>query len=288
MDNTRGSLYMVLAMAAFALEDMFVRLSSTTLPAGEVLLLFGIGGMTIFIILTLRRGEKIFHKAILSRPLLIRMACEAIGRVFFTLALMLTPISSASAILQATPLVVVMGAVIFFGEKIGWRRWTAILFGFMGVLLIIKPGLSGFDPLSILALIGMLGFAGRDLATRAATPELSNIQLSVYGFFILIPTGLAMLFYTGGAVVPDALSTVYIMGTITFGSLAYYALTVAMRTGDISIVTPFRYTRMVFALAVGVIVFAERPDWITLLGVTIIISGGIYTLLRNRQEKLAK
>lgn len=279
---------MVLAMAAFALEDMFVRLSSTTLPAGEVLLLFGIGGMTIFIILTLRRGEKIFHKAILSRPLLIRMTCEAIGRVFFTLALMLTPISSASAILQATPLVVVMGAVIFFGEKIGWRRWTAILFGFMGVLLIIKPGLSGFDPLSILALIGMLGFAGRDLATRAATPELSNIQLSVYGFFILIPTGLAMLFYTGGAVVPDALSTVYIMGTITFGSLAYYALTVAMRTGDISIVTPFRYTRMVFALAVGVIVFAERPDWITLLGVTIIISGGIYTLLRNRQEKLAK
>jgi len=283
LDNTRGSLYMVIAMAAFALEDMFIKSAAAQIPVGEILALFGFGGMCAFILLTWRRKERVIHPAILSKPILLRVICEVTGRVFFTLALALTPISSASAILQATPLVVVMGAAIFFGEKVGWRRWMAIMIGFIGVLMIIRPGLEGFEASSLLALIGMLGFAGRDLATRAASPALSNMQLGVYGFFIMVPTGLAMLLYTGGGVIPSALSAAQIVGATLFGTLAYYALTVAMRTGEVSVVTPFRYTRLVFALVVGALVFSERPDFMTLLGSAIIIGGGIYTLLRSRK-----
>ena len=179
-----------------------------------------------------------------------------------------------------------MGAAIFFGEKVGWRRWSAILVGFVGVLMIIRPGLQGFEAASILAVIGMLGFAGRDLATRAAPAVLSNVQLGIYGFFVLIPTGLAMLFYTGSAVSLNLVSASQIAGATLFGVIAYYSLTIAMRTGEVSVVTPFRYTRLVFALILGIIVFAERPDLMTLLGSAIIVGSGIYTLLLSRRRNM--
>lgn len=275
---------MVLAMAGFAMEDMFIKAAAKIVPAGEILLIFGVGGTLAFILLTLRRKEKILHPAIKSRPILIRAVCEVAGRLFYTLAIILTPLSSASAILQATPLVVVMGAAIFFGEQVGWRRWSAILVGFIGVLMIIRPGLEGFEAASILAVLGMLGFAGRDLSTRAAPKVLSNVQLGVYGFMVLIPTGLVMLWFRGGAVWPDITSALQIAGATVFGVLAYYSLTIAMRTGEVSVVTPFRYTRLVFALILGVLVFAERPDLMTLLGSAIIVVSGVYTLLRSRRN----
>ncbi|MFK7801890.1 MAG: DMT family transporter, partial [Anaerolineae bacterium] len=184
MDNIKGSIFMVLAMGAFSLEDMFVKAAAKTVPIGEILMLFGFGGMLVFMLLTLQRKEKIFHPAILTRPILIRAICEVTGRLCFALAITLTPLSSASAILQATPLVVVMGAAIFFGENVGWRRWTAILVGLIGVLMVIRPGLDGFQPASLFAVIGTLGFAGRDLATRGAPAVLSHMQLGVYGFFV--------------------------------------------------------------------------------------------------------
>jgi len=279
---------MVLAMACFTFEDMFVKVASKTIPAGQILLLFGIGGTLAFIFLTLRRREVILHPAILSKPILIRAIFETIGRVFYTLALIYIPLSSASAILQATPLVVVTGAAIFFGEKVGWRRWTAIIVGFIGVLMILQPGLEGFETTSILAVIGTLGFAGRDLATRAAPKVLSNTQLGIYGFFVLIPIGLVMLIFSGGAVIPSFYPALQLLGMIIFGVIAYYALTIAMRTGEVSVVTPFRYTRLVFALILGMIVFSEQPNLMTLLGSAIVVSSGIYTLLRNRRDSLKK
>lgn len=278
---------MAFAMATFALEDMFVKAASSALPVGEILILFGLGGTISFILLTLKNNETILHPKILSRPILVRVICEVIGRLCFTLAITLTPLSSASAILQATPLVVVMGAAIFFKEQVGWRRWLAILIGFIGVLMILRPGLEGFKSASLFAVLGTLGFAGRDLATRAAPPELSNMQLGVYGFFFLIPTGIIMVPFTGGIVWPDTASSLKILGAISFGVIAYYSLTVAMRTGEVSVVTPFRYTRLVFALIIGVIVFSERPDSITLFGSLIIVFSGVYSLLstRNRTVK---
>ena len=107
------------------------------------------------------------------------------------------------------------------------------------------------------------------------------MQLGIYGFFVLIPTGLGLLIYSGGAIVPELKASGQILGAIVFGVIAYYCLTLAMRTGEISVVTPFRYTRLVFALIIGFLIFGERPDVMTLLGSTIIVAGGIYTLLRT-------
>lgn len=286
MDNLRGSLFMVLAMACFSVEDAFIKAAAKSVPLGQVIFLFGIFGTALFILLTLRRGEKVFHPAILSRPIFIRSICEIVGRLFFSISLVLIPLSSLSAILQATPLIVVMGAAIFFGEKVGWRRWTAILIGLIGVLMIIRPGLDGFQAASLFAVVGTLGFAGRDLATRAAPRVLSNMQLGVYGFFILIPTGLIILFFgeSTDMVWPSTIASLQILGVITFGFTAYYSLTIAMRTGEVSVITPFRYTRLIFALIIGITIFGERPDALTIMGSTIVIAGGIYTLLRSKSR----
>lgn len=283
MDNLRGSLLMVLAMAGFALEDMFIKAATATVPVGEALVIFGAGGTVIFAALTWSRGQRIVQPEILSRPILFRAGSEVVGRLGYTLGIALTPLSSASAILQATPLVVAAGAVIFFGEKVGWRRWVAIGAGFAGVLLILRPGLAGFDVLSLFAVVGMLGFAGRDLATRAAPPVLSNVQLGVYGFLMLIVAGVLILAVTGGGVWPAPTALAQLAAAILFGVTGYYALTAAMRLGEIAVVAPFRYTRLVFAMILGATVFAERPDMLTLLGSAVIVLSGLYTFFRRRK-----
>jgi len=275
---------MIIAMAAFSMEDMFVKAAAETVSLGIVLALFGLGGMIVFIVLTRQRGEKVFHTAILSRPILLRAVFEIIGRLCFTLAFVLTPLSSASAILQAMPLVVVVGAAYLFKEHVGLDRWIAVLIGFIGVLIIIRPGLDSFELASLFAVIGTLGFAGRDLATRAAPKVLSNIQLGVYGFFVLIPTGLTLFFFSGDSATLNFNSSLQIFAAILFGVAAYYSLTVAMRTGDVSVVSPFRYSRLLFAMVLGVFIFGERPDAMTLLGSIIIVLSGGYTLLRSRNN----
>lgn len=278
---------MVLAMAAFSIEDMLIKAAANIVPVGLILALFGLGGMMIFILLTWKKDEVVIHPAILSRPILVRAGCEVIGRLTFVLAITLTSLSSASAILQATPLIAIIGAAFFFGEKVGLKRWIAVLIGFIGVLMIIRPGLEAFESASLFAVIATLGFAGRDLATRGAPKVLSNMQLGVYGFFVLIPTGIAMMLYSGEPMQIDFLSSIQITGAIIFGVIAYNALTIAMRTGDVSVVSPFRYTRLLFALVLGVFVFGENPDLMTLLGSLLIVVSGGYTLIQSRKKAVS-
>lgn len=282
-ENLRGILLMVAAMAGFAVEDMLLKSVYGHLPVGQILALFGAGGAMVFAALTLRGGNPLFSRAALVPAVAWKAGTEVMGRVFYTLAIALTPLASASAILQATPLVVTLGAALIFRERVVWQRWLAIFIGFFGVLVILRPGLEGFTPASILAVLGTLGFAGRDLATRAAPKTLGNMVLGFYGFLILVPTGLAMLAVTGGAVVPTPVEILRLAAAVGFGVSAYAALTAAMRIGEVAVVTPFRYSRLVFALLVGIIVFHERPDLPTLVGAAIIVVSGLYTITMARR-----
>ncbi|PLW75168.1 EamA family transporter [Cohaesibacter celericrescens] len=280
--HLRGSVLMVLAMAFFAIEDALLKSVMQQLPVGEVLILFGSGGLLVFMGLAMARSEQILDTRMFSKTLALRSVSEVAGRLFYTIAIALTPLSSASAILQATPLVVALGAVVFFGERVGPKRWFAISIGFLGVLLILRPGIEGFEPASIFAVLGTLGFAGRDLATRAAPPHMSNNQLGVYGFLMLVIAGIIALAYTGGATWPDVTVSMQLAAAIVIGVTAYNALTGAMRSGDVSIVAPFRYTRLIFGVLLGVTVFAERPDMLTIVGSVIIAVSGLYTLICKR------
>jgi drug/metabolite transporter (DMT)-like permease len=279
--NLRGSLFMVASMAGFAVEDAFLKAATREVAVGMALVILGLAGVLVFSAVALRAGASPLPRSILSRTMAIRSGFEIVGRLFYALAIALTPISTASAILQATPLLVVLGAALIFGERIGWRRWGLILLGFAGVMIILRPGLEGFSALSMLALIAMAGFAGRDLATRAAPLALSNAQLGVTGFIMLTLSGVIILTVTGGATVPSPATLGLLAGASVFGIMAYAALTQAMRTGAVGVVTPFRYSRLLFAVVLGVGVFGERPDAATLAGSALIVACGIILLTRR-------
>lgn len=280
--NVKGSLAMALSMAAFAIEDLCLKAVVPRVPLGQALIMYGLAGMAIYVVVTLRHGEAILHPALWTRPLLLRSASEIVGRVFFALALVLTPLSTATAILQAAPLAVTLGAVLILRERVDWQRWAAIFAGFLGVLLIVRPGASSFGLTSLLAVIGMLGFAGRDLATRASPLTMSNRQLGIYGFAMLSVSGLLISLWSREMAWPDAAALGLLGAATIIGVAAYYALTVAMRTGEIAVVAPFRYFRLVFAMIIGVVVFHERPDAATLAGSAIIVASGVLAAVRTR------
>lgn len=287
MDNLRGAIIMVLAMLGFAIEDMFIKLLAAALPVGQIIGTLGAGGAAVFAVVVLAQGKPLFDRAMLRGPVLLRNLAELVGTLGFVTAIALIPLSTASAILQATPLVVTLGAALFLGEPVGWRRWSAILVGFLGVLIIIRPGFEGFDWLSLFALQGVLGLAVRDLATRRVGRDTSTMQLSFLAFLTLVPAAAILLWVADTPlVVPNPLSWGWLVASVLVGAVAYYGIVAAMRVGEISFVTPFRYTRLLFALAVGMVVFNERPDGWTLLGAVIIVTSGIYTLWRERRIKV--
>lgn len=284
-DNLRGALLMTFAMAGFALEDMFIKLLSGAIPIGQILFMLGASGAVVFGTVAWAKGQALFSADLASRAMVIRNIGEVIGTIGFVLGFVLASLSTASAILQATPLVVTLGAALFLGAQVGWRRWLAILAGLCGVMLIVRPGMAGFEPASLWAVVGVLGLATRDLATRAASVRISGFQMSAWAFGLMAPTGLGMMWVMGStAVVPSGADLAFLGGALLVGVVAYYMVVAAMRVGEIPVVTPFRYTRMVFALIVALSVFGERPDALTYLGAAIIIAAGLFTLWRETRR----
>jgi drug/metabolite transporter (DMT)-like permease len=272
---------MVAAMAGFALEDSLVKIAARSLPPGEVLLLLGLGGALLFAGLARRDRIALFGADVLSPTMRVRALFEVIARLFYFLAVALTPLSTATAIMQATPVLVVVGASLWFGERVGWRRWIAVATGLLGVLVVLRPTAEDFSPLSLLAVAGMIGFAGRDLASRAAPPSFGTRRLGFFGFLaIAVAGGLYMLWdrlvLGGGAfVVPDRPTLAVLAAAILIGALAYAALMRALRTGEITAVAPFRYTRIFFGVGAGVLFFDERLDTVMLTGCAIVLAAGL-------------
>ncbi|WP_340161587.1 DMT family transporter [uncultured Hoeflea sp.] len=284
--NLAGSAWMIAAMAVFAVEDALIKAASVALPIGEVLVVFGLGGAFVFAALALVNREPLYSADVVSRPMCIRVVFEIVGRLFYVLALSLIPLSAATVILQATPLVVVAGAALVFGEKVGWRRWTAIFVGLAGVVIIIQPGTEGFSVLSLLAVMGMIGFAGRDLASRAAPAGLGTAILGLYGFLsIVVAGGLYAAWQGVPFVMPDGETSLLLLGAILAGVAAYSCLMKAMRTGEVSAVTPFRYTRLLFGIALGIMLFGERLSFAMVVGSMLIVVSGLFILWRGRQVR---
>jgi drug/metabolite transporter (DMT)-like permease len=281
MDNLKGILFMILAMAGFACEDLFIKMLSENLPISEIIIILGFSGSIIFLIIGLLTKAPIFHQGLLTTPVIIRTLCELFGALFFVLAIALTPLSSASAIIQVMPLLVTIGAAIFFKEKVGWRRWTAVFVGFIGVLFILRPGFGSFMPASIFALLGATFLAGRDLATRAIEVKLPSVTISLYAFLAFGVSGIMLLPFSSEMLVPSSKDILFFAGASAFGVIAYYSIVIAARTGEMSVISPFRYSRLVFAMLLSIIVLSERPDMLTLLGAAIIVASGVYTFVRE-------
>ena len=287
-ENIVGSCLMILSMAAFAGEDSIIKALSAELPVSQIIFLSGIGGAVVFLILGLLLNKEILVTGINSVPMHARVITEICGRIFYSLALALTPLSSTTMILQATPLVVVAGAAIFFKEKVGIVRWLSIGLGFIGVLLVVSPNGKELNLLSILAVLGMLGFALRDLASRAVSPKLNIFTLGCHGFLSLAVAGiiLSVILQQPFLTISEK-SWLFLMAGVILGVVGYGSLISAMRIGEVSAITPFRYTRLIFGLSIGYFIFDENIGFYAGLGCLLIVLSSLVVLYFGKTGRTA-
>lgn len=278
---------MVGSMAFFAIEDLFLKKAAEALPPGQILALTGAAGAVVFWIMAASRGQAVLSRDALRGVPLLRALSEAAAAVFYIIALAYAPLSMTSALLQASPLVVTAGAALFLGETVGWRRWTSIVVGFVGVMVILAPWDAQFDPTGLFTVACVVVLASRDLATRAMPARIGTFQVASWAYISLVPAGIGLMAMMGDSFVPPTPRQWFgLSGALLTGLFGYYAVVAAMRLGEASVVAPFRYTRLVFALIVAMIFFGERPGLTTLIGAAIVVGSGLYAFARERTRRM--
>jgi len=286
--NVRASLYMMLSMAGFTFNDVLIKSLDGVLPTTQVM---GVRGafLSVLVVMLLWRHKLLPLVTAAFTPLVgLRAAMELLATLFFLTALTRMSFASISAILQALPLAVTFGAALLFREQVGWRRWLAILVGFAGVLIIIRPGTSGFQSASLLVIAAVVFAAGRDLATRALPSSIPSLIVTSATAVLITAAGTAITLFRGAWVPMQGVHLATLALASLFLFFGYQFIVLAMRSGDIAYVAPYRYTSLLWAVGLGYLVFAEVPDGWTIVGSLVVISMGLFTMyrevLRSRQS----
>ena len=285
-DNMRGALFMMASMASFTLGDACVKALGANLPLAQILVLRGCVATLFIAVLARALGQ--FQLRLPRRELgLIGLRClSEIGATFFFLtALIHMPLANVTALLQMLPLTVTLGGALFFGESVGWRRWLAIAVGFVGMLLIVRPGTDGFDAWSVYALIAVLCVTLRDLTVRRLSAQVPTLTVTFFAALSVTSFGLIWT-ATGETWQPLEGNLVLLLLCASACIIGGYSFSVmTMRVGEVSFVAPFRYTGLIFALILGWFVFGDWPIPLTLIGAALIVSTGLFTLWREGQVR---
>lgn len=286
-ENIRGSILMMLAMAGFGINDIVTKYISSSLDIGQMTLIRGIFAIIFIWVLAKLTGKLRPVRTAFQPLLMLRGVAEVLATLTFLMALYNIPIANTTAVLQALPLTVTLGAALFFGESIGWRRMLAIGAGFIGVLLIVRPGMEGFSIYSI-SVLGTVFFAAiRDLATRNVSENIPSLFIALIPAVLVTLMGAALTLYQGWKEV-DLVTVGWLAFAAAFIVIGYSCIAASMRVGDISFTVPFRYTILLYAIFAGIIFFDEIPDTLTIIGSTIIVGSGLYTVHRERLRHRTK
>jgi drug/metabolite transporter (DMT)-like permease len=277
---------MSMAMAGFSASDALSKSVISSMNAGEIMFLRGLFTSVLVYLIARRMGALRSWRLVLQPMIVIRITCEILAAVTYITALGMMPIANASAILQSLPLVVTFGAALFFGEPVGWRRWSAILVGLVGVMIIIRPGPEGFTAAALLCVASVLTTAGRDLATRTLSPEIPSLMVTTITAISVSLFGALLIPPLGGWQPVTLTSLSHLLLASVLVLIGYQSVILAMRTGEISFVAPFRYTSLIFSTLLGFIFFAEFPDMWTLAGAAVVIASGLYTFYREAKRRV--
>ncbi|WP_170434066.1 DMT family transporter [Ruegeria arenilitoris] len=280
--NVKGALLMMGSMAAFTVNDTLVKAAGQEVPLFQLVALRGLLATILVFALARHLGALHLRFGRHDRWLVaFRCVAELSATFFFLTALMQMPLANVTAVLQALPLTVTLGAALFFSEQIGWRRIMAIALGFAGMLLIVRPGPDGFSIYAMYALIAVICVTARDLITRRMSPEVPSMVVTL-ATSLTITTGAAIASVFQGWVPMTAGSGMLIASAAVFVLLGYLFSVMVMRVGEVSFVAPFRYSSLIWALGLGWAVFGDWPDRITMLGAALVVTAGLFTLFRER------
>ena len=279
--NLKSIILMIIGMGCLTLCDLLIKIASQTLPLGQVMIVFGVGSITVFLGLMSIKGESVRLSPFTNPAVVLRNIGDLIAINGMCLALVFVPISTIGAVIQTVPLMVTAAAALFLGERVGTRRWLAIVIGFLGTLFIIQPGAANFDITTTFVLIAAVGMALRDVTTKLVWEKFSTLLLSSYTSALFIISGSFLLIISGGASVPDIGMIAILAAMVASGSLGFFFTTKAVRLGDVSVVIPFRYTRILFSLAAGTLILSEQLNALMLFGSALTIFSGLYIWRRE-------
>ena len=282
-DNVKGMLLMSLSMAGFTLADANLKMASEYVSTGLITLALGLGGTLLFWIMLARKGEALFSSAIFEPPVMLRSVGETVATVFMVMALTYSSFIAVTVIVQTLPLLLTLFSLVFLGEKVGIQRLSAVLLGFCGMLIIMRPGTDGFDIFSLFAVLAVMGMAMRDIGSRLAAKHHSSVRLAVFGTMAQTLAGLVFMLFERTPSWPPMIAWVYLFGMVSLASFAIIFVTKAMRTGEVSAVSPFRYTRLLFGILAGVLIFGDSLDRFTIMGSVIILLAGLYIWQREQR-----
>lgn len=281
-DNARGALFMIGSMTTFTLNDACLKAMGAEIPLMQALFMRGVA-VSLFLgfAVTLQGGLRLGYLAADRKRLGLRLVAEVAAAFLFLTALFNMPIANVTAILQALPLVMTLAAALFLGERVGWRRYLAIVVGLAGVLLIVRPGGEGFTVYSIYALLAVGAVVVRDLVTRGISRDVPTMTIAfVTAAGLTIFAGLVSL--AGDWIALSVTAWWQLAGSVVSIFAAYTFSVATMRAGEVGFVAPFRYTSLIVALILGWVAFGEWPDALTLLGSAIVVATGLFTLWRER------
>lgn len=283
--NLSGILLMMASMAAFAIADTLVKISTTLISPAQVMFYLISGALIIFAVMATVQKNKLLDRRAFSPILILRYLAEVAGMIGMVMALANVPLSVVGAVTQASPMLATVGAVLFLKEFVGWRRWCSIVIGFIGVILIIQPGAVEFDYAVLWAILAMTALSVRDLTTRLIPSDIPSASLATFTMAAATPFTIAWVLINGESLLPEEINWFVIIPMTVIGAMGYLLLIASIRLSEVSAVMPYRYSRIIFLLILGVVVFGEQPGPLMLLGAALIISSGSYMMWREQKAK---
>lgn len=283
---------MLLAMGTFTIGDSITKFLLTEMNAGQYMLVRGIFATLAIGFLAWRKGA--LRNLALEKMTVIRVLCDVVTTVTFIYALGRLSQAFCSAVFQATPLAVTLGAIVFLNEKVGWRRWAGIVVGFIGVLVIIRPGGDGAADLTALAMLltSVIFAALRDIATRRVPAHVPTLYLSTLTAMAIAVTGGVLMTPMGGWQPMHQFPLLMVFISAMLLLVGYHFIILAMREGEISFVSPFRYSSLLWAILLSTLIFHQAPDFYTIAGSVLVVASGLYIVYREsmmqRRERKKK
>ena len=281
--NRRGILFMCAAMGCFVVNDSLVKYASQSMPASQLIFVRGIMATLLVLLIVRATGAAARARDVTRGWVAVRAWVDAFATFIYLIALFHLPIVNATAIMMTSPLIIAMLAAIFMGERVGASRWVAIVLGFIGVLLIIQPRAEGFNVYSLVCLTGTVLMSVRDLLTR-------RVPAGVPSTIITLATALAVTLLSGVASVVEGWAS---FGIFEFTLLAaasiflaggYYGIVVGMRHGEMSVIGPFRYSGLIWALLIGFAVWGDLPNPMAWIGIGLLTGSGLYVVYSERMR----
>ncbi|MBT9372440.1 DMT family transporter [Rhizobium sp. CSW-27] len=282
--NARGAVMMTLAMGVFTTNDAFVKLVTPEMNVGQIMFIRGMMTTAMLLLLARHLGVLAEIRQMLHPKVILRSAFEIGAAITYISALAHIDLAVAATILLSLPLAVTFGAWLFFKEPVGWRRWSAILVGFAGVLVVLRPSPEDFVPASLLAVVAVFFTAGRDLTTRRLPAALPTLLVSLFAALTNTLFGAALIVPFGGWSPVSGAALMHLAVAAVLLLAGYQTIVIAMRSGEISVVAPFRYTSLIFSLSLGFYFFGERPDAYMAIGASLIVASGLYAFYREKRR----